>query len=256
LRYLGTQSELDSYLSSLVTLETLVLKPAIPLEISPVLPAQEKPAVAVSGADFSNGTGMRMVSLPGGWWASKYETTQAQYAQVTNGNPSLFKDPSRPVDSVSWNEAVEFCNKLTASESKAGRLPVGFIYRLPTVQEFDSFTADASLGNAVTSNAKVRWHTAPVGTLGPNKLGLHDVIGNVWEWCLDWGDHAHRLKTSKGGSWTSIAEELSVFTGSRKNLGCIESAYIDRRQGPVRKDAPDQRFWDRGFRPVLAPASN
>jgi hypothetical protein len=254
LRYFGTQDELNAYLASLVTLKTALLKPATPLIFTPSPHDPGTPPAGVPAAGFTNGVGMRMVQLPGGWWASKFETTQEQYDRLTAENRSLFRDPSRPVESLSWHEAVEFCRRLTESEAKAGRLPPGFVYRLPTVQEFDFLSSGDSPDNAVTSVRQIRWQTAPVGSLRPNRLGLHDTSGNVWEWCLDWGDRARRYKVLKGGSWSNQARDLSPYRGPRDGLGNIDRAYIDLLLGPLRRDYPDQRFWSRGFRCILAPA--
>src|SRR5262249_36116470 len=127
------------------------------------------------------------------------ETTQAQYQRLMGNNPSLFQDASRPVECVSWNDAVEFCRRLTESEKSAGALPRGVVYRLPTAQEFDEFGGVASPEGGVFSDGDtLRWHTAPVGTLPPNPHGLHDVFGNVWEWCDDWSPDGKRYKIAKG----------------------------------------------------------
>jgi len=250
LRYFGKQSDLEGYLASLVALKSFVLKPATPRVRAAGEPETAPPAAGVPSADFTNGAGMAMVRLPAGWWASKFETTQAQYQRQMGINPSLFADPSRPVDSVSWHEAVAFCSKVTALEATAARLPIGLTYRLPTSEEFEQMAAGSALNNAVTSTGEVRWQSAPVGSMPPGALGLHDVFGNVWEWSLDWGDRARRLKVSNGGSWVDRAADLSYPAGRRG----VADPFMDRVSGPLRKDYPDQGFWNRGFRCLLAPA--
>jgi formylglycine-generating enzyme required for sulfatase activity len=128
-----------------------------------------------------------------------YEVTQAEYDKVTGTNPSQFnKDngggPKHPVEMVSWHDAVAFCKKLSElpEEKKAGR-----VYRLPTEAEWEyacrAGTQTAySFGDTaeelerhgwVAENAKSK--TYPVGQLLPNAWGLHDMLGNVSEWCMD-----------------------------------------------------------------------
>ena len=248
LRYLGTGPELEDYLTSLVALKSFALKPATALVPAVGLPQDAASVGGASRVDFTNRAAMRMVQMPAGWWASKFETTQAQYRDLMASNPSLFVDPARPVESVTWHEAVAFCDKVTTLEARAASLPAGFVYRLPTSEEFEYLAAGTTLNSAVTATEGVAWHTAPVGSRPPGPTGLHDVFGNVWEWSLDWGDHARRLKTSNGGSWVDHAAELSYPAGPRAPV----NPYFDRVSGPVRRDYPDQGFWNRGFRCLLA----
>jgi len=252
LRWFGTTTELDTFLTSLCTVEATVLKPASPFALGPPAQPPEPPPASGPKGDFTNGAGIRFVFLPWGWWAAKFETTQAQYGRVMGANPSMFKDPSRPVECVSWNDATEFCRRLTQSERDAGRLPAGLVYRLPTAEEFERLLAEGTLANTVTSTQEIQWHTQPVGTRPPNSLGLHDVVGNVWEWCEDWWDQSHRLKVSKGASWVNVPGELTSYRGAGPPTDWLVAGTIERLQGPIRKDYPDQAFWDRGFRVVIA----
>lgn len=138
-----------------------------------------------------------MVAVPGAEaWVAKYEVTQAQYLEVTGENPSQFQDPGRPVETVTWDDAVTFCEKLTARETAARRLPAGFIYDLPTDAQWDVFASGTDLKDAATSLDKPRTSTEIVGAHPANPLGLHDIVGNVWEWCRDWYDNSIRKKDS------------------------------------------------------------
>jgi len=164
-------------------------------------------------------------------WLAKYAVTQAEYQRVMGLNPSAYQQSgaTAPVDSVSWNEAVEFCRKLSASsaEQAAGRA-----YRLPTEAEWEyacraGTETRYSFGDAVGELGDYAWHsgnsdwiTHPVGLKKPNAWGLCDMHGNVWEWCGDWYEAAYynsspaddprgpaggSFRVARGGSWSGGA---------------------------------------------------
>lgn len=218
--------------SQLVRLETRVAREEQPLILAP--PRQIPSPSAPSLGDFVNGTGMQMVRLPAGQWAGKHEVTQAEYTHLMGNNPSRFQDPARPVESVSWLDAREFCQRLTKTEASAGRLPSGHVYSLPTESFWLELAAGTLLTNGVFNGSYQRWHTAPVGTLPANPQNLHDVRGNVWEWCLDWADSAKHYRLLKGDGWSTERPPVSPLNSSRGMR-------------------PDQAFWHTGFRCVLVP---
>jgi formylglycine-generating enzyme required for sulfatase activity len=161
--------------------------------------AAAKSASAGSPENFANSIGMEMVRVGDGFWAGKYEVTQEEYLKVMGRNPSKFKSTERlPVESVNWNEAMEFCRKLTELESKAGSLPGKRVYTLPTQAQWKSCLQGAVFDQAVISWATRRSAPSAVGTLSPNALGMHDVLGNVWEWCLDGADAKTRTALGAG----------------------------------------------------------
>ena len=176
---------------------------------------------------------LHAVTLTHGFWLGKHEVTQAQWQSIMGTTPSKFKGPNLPVETVSWDEAVSFCKKLTEREKKAGRLPAGWAYALPTEAQWEyacrAGTRTAySFGNAITekqanfkgTNDNIK-KTTPVGSYGPNAWGFHDMHGNVWEWCSDWyggypkgamtdptGPAVGSLRVIRGGSWFIDARYL------------------------------------------------
>ena len=155
------------------------------------------------------------VTITHGFWMGKYEVTQQEYLAVVGANPSGFPgDLNRPVESVSWLDATNYCARLTELELAAGRIPSGSHYRLPTEAEWE-YAARAgtstrfSYGDdpAVTSLSNCAWYavnsgntTHPVGQKAPNPWGLCDMEGNVLEWCLDWyGPYSGAFETDPQG---------------------------------------------------------
>ncbi len=170
------------------------------------------------------------VTVPG-FFMGKYEVTQEQYQAIMGKNPAYFKGDKRPVERVSWNDAVEFCKKLS---EKTGRT-----YRLPSEAEWEyacraGTTTPFYFGETITGNlanyrasstfadelkGEFREQTTPVGQFPPNAFGLYDMHGNLWEWCEDtwhnnyngaptdgraWvdnNDNRSHLRVLRGGSW-------------------------------------------------------
>jgi len=182
----------------------------------------------------TNSVGIVLVKISSSLWAARYLTTQDAYQRVMNANPSAFPGAQNPVDSVSWDDAVGFCSKLTAKEKQD--LPVGYAYNLPTQEQWETLVANASLADAVMKlNNGNLTSTAPVGSLGPNSLGLYDMRGNVWEWCLD--AHDPLVHVLRGGAWDTTDEPSSRI--------------VFRWYFSIAHDKPRNDF---GFRVVLQPS--
>jgi formylglycine-generating enzyme required for sulfatase activity len=147
----------------------------------------------------TNTVGVVLVKISPGLWAGQFETIQSAYQKIMQGNPSAFQGANRPVDSVSWNDTMAFCAKLTTKEQSAKELPDGYSYTLPTQDQWLMLMGDASLKDAVMKLNNGSSATAQVGSLGANNLGLYDTRGNVMEWCLDSNDNSNRVL--KGGAW-------------------------------------------------------
>jgi len=153
---------------------------------------------------FTNSVDMILLAMPGDYWAGKYLVTQKEYTKVMGSNPSAFPGDNNPVDSVSYLDALAFCEKLTAQDIEKKSLPEGYSYTLPTEGEWESLVSDAELDTAVTSQNASRSSTSPVGSLAANSLGLYDIRGNLMEFCLSDGSKAYRVL--RGGSWQDHLE--------------------------------------------------
>jgi len=184
------------------------------LEVTPIIPArsQRKPQDAgTSSADrMRNSIGMELVKVAGvpgingDCWVDKYEVTQQEYQKVMDQNPSKSQlNPRMPVEFVSFNDAIEFCNRLNKLESSTE-----LRYTLPTEAQWEYLVADARLEDSVTSKGRESRRENPevVGSEGtkPNKFGLFDIRGNVWEWCDSPTETGKRVR---GGAFDGVLEE-------------------------------------------------
>ena len=158
-----------------------------------------------------------VVKIPGKPYAfGVFEVTQAQYRAVTGENPSRFKGSSLPVTNVSWDDAREFCRKLTERERALGRISENQEYRLPTVEEWQhacraGTTTRFYTGDSEEDLARAAWYEGnsgnrphPVGLKEPNAFGLYDMHGNVGEWL--YGEKG-RSVWALGGIYFSSAED-------------------------------------------------
>jgi hypothetical protein len=127
--------------------------------------------------------GMELVRLEDlDLYVGKYEVTQADYRAVMQSNPSAWQDATtanHPVESVTWTEAMDFCQRLQTQDPP----PKGFRYTLPTRAQWNSFVADALRQSSMAVIKTNR--PAAKGSLAANSFELYDVRGNVWEWTLD-----------------------------------------------------------------------
>jgi formylglycine-generating enzyme required for sulfatase activity len=132
----------------------------------------------------------------------RYLITQGEYLAIMGTNPSRsFGDTNRPVDNIRWQNATNYCARLTALGVSNGSIPTNCVYRLPTEAEWEyacrSWTSDrrfyygddpdyTSLTNYAWYFANSGGSTHPVGQLQPNPWGFYDMAGNVWQHCQDW----------------------------------------------------------------------
>jgi formylglycine-generating enzyme required for sulfatase activity len=208
------------------------------------------------------------VTISRGCWMGKYLVTQGEYLAAVGSNPSYFtpthgysQDLTRPVDFVTWDDATAYCDALTQRERVAGRIGTNSVYRLPTEAEWEyacrgwtstRFSYGEDLG--YTNLTNYAWYsensggtTHPVGQKLPNRWGLYDMHGNVWEWCQDWwsdnlpGGIAVDPQAPSSGS-------NRVIRGGGWSHGARYCRSADRRGYES-----DLGYSDFGFRVVLAP---
>ena len=203
------------------------------------------------------------VTISKDFYLMENEVTQALYEQVMGENPSRFKGTNLPVETVSWYDAVNFCNKLSQMEgldqcytingsdvSWSNKSCNG--WRLPTEAEWEyAARGGQSYKYAGSDNVdEVAWYdgnsgdeTHPVGQKKPNGFGLYDMSGNVYEWVWDWyGDYSSQGGTDlvgpdsgqycvfRGGCWSDYARQVRV---SHRDLydSDYESGYLGFRPG-------------------------
>lgn len=191
-----------------------------------------------------------------GFYLGKYEVTQAQWRAVASlpkvhyelmSDPSYFKGGSRPVEQVSWEEAVEFCDRLSAATGRRYRLPTEaeweyasragtnwpFSFGETVTQEFVNYNGKLPYGQA--SKDSYRQQTVAAGSLGiANAFGLYDTHGNVWEWCLDSWHDSYLGAPLDGAAWEAEgAKDLRVLRGGAWDSPAGECRSSERRQSTI-----------------------
>lgn len=205
---------------------------------------------ASSEVDRSSDERQVEVSLSQPFWLAKTEVTQAQWEAVMGSNPSEFKGPNLPVENVSWEDAQAYLTKL----NEKGVLPDGWKFALPTEAQWEYACRAGEKGPYSGGTLdEVGWYgdnsgnqTHEVGQKKPNAWGLHDMHGNVWEWCADWyedtlkggtdpaGPSSGVSRVYRGGSWSDVASRCRAAIRNRFD--------------------PGFRAYNLGFRPALVPS--
>jgi len=250
-------------------------------------------------SDLGNGVKLEMVSIPGGkfkmgspkgigyldekpehevtvqpFFMGKYQITQAQWKIVVGfpkvnrdleSDPSFFKGDNRPVERISWDDAVEFCTRLSKR--------LGYDYRLPSEAEWEyacraRTTTPFYFGNTITNKlanqgiedyweykskmypgneleGEYREETTDVGVFLPNVFGLYDMHGNVWEWCQDAYHESYEGAPTDGSAWINDNQKRVLRGGSWDD-------YADECRSAVRhRTTPDYKGSGIGFRVAL-----
>ncbi|MBN2703528.1 MAG: protein kinase [Pontiellaceae bacterium] len=186
------------------------------------------------------------------FWMAKTEVSKRQWKQIMgNGKYGSSGGDDLPVENVTWLEAIEFCNRLTKIDRKAGNLNEGYVYTLPTEVQWEyackaKVSGDYCFGSAVWKLNNYAWwsgnagsETHPVGSSIPNAWGLHNMHGNAWEWCIAEGRKItdepaaeYMGHVCRGGAWSS------------EWWNCRADSY---------KEFTDERSYSVGFRVAIVP---
>jgi formylglycine-generating enzyme required for sulfatase activity len=138
----------------------------------------------------------KRIEISQGFWIGQTEVTQEAFQKVMGSNPSMYKGRNRPVDQISWNDAVQYC-------AAAGM-------RLPTESEWEFAARGGQPTSRYDALDAIAWYDAnsgdethPVAQKKPNALGLYDTLGNMWEWVQDSYRDNPAKRTLRGGSFYS-----------------------------------------------------
>jgi eukaryotic-like serine/threonine-protein kinase len=204
---------------------------------------------------------IHLVSVPS-FYIGKYPITQAQYQAIVGENPSYFKGADRPIEPVSWGDALEFCSRLSQKTGKKYTLPseaqweyacragttTPFYFGDTIVPDLVNYDGNHPYGNA--PQAKYAAETTPVGSFPPNAFGLYDMHGNVWEWCLDECQPNYVGAPTDGSAWTNkLSSDNNIL---RRLRGGSWSNYARNCRSASRfSHSSTNRYLSYGFRVVL-----
>lgn len=192
------------------------------------------------------------VTITKPFYLGKFVVTQAQYEKVMGANPSEHKGADQPVETASWDDAQEFCKKLSAQSKKTVNLPTEakweYACRAGTLTRFNSGDKDEDLdGVAWYGFERSEKTTHPVGKKLPNAWGLYDTHGNIWEWCHDWFEREYAAGPASDPQ-SSVTRGGRVVRG-----GAWHYAPRHCRSAHRYGYAPDIRGGALGFRVCVPP---
>jgi formylglycine-generating enzyme required for sulfatase activity len=188
------------------------------------------------------------------FYMGKHEVTEAEWVAVTGTFPSTSRaGADYPVKNTSWDDATEFCRKLSRKVGREIRLPTEaeweYACRAGTRTTYGFGDSAEQLGDYAWFGTNSGGKIHPVGARKPNAWGLYDMHGNVWEWCQDWYDRypgstaaredfGQRLRMMRGGSWVT---DLEMCRAAFRGAGVPDDRYTDDRGVRVATDAGERQ---------------
>jgi sulfatase modifying factor 1 len=211
----------------------------------------------VKGGCYQMGSNLRAFEGPvhevcvDDFYLSKHEVTQKQWKVLIYRNFSYFKGNVRPVERVTWDDSQRFIGQLNSKSGKTFRLPTEaeweYAARDGGRQKRYAGTSDEdSLPNFAWHQVNSNRQTHMVGTKKPNRLGLYDMSGNVWEWCSDWYDSSYYANSLRNNPQGPSAGVYRVIRGGEWELPgrLARTTYREAAK-------PNTRRSDIGFRLAL-----
>jgi formylglycine-generating enzyme required for sulfatase activity len=202
------------------------------------------------------------------FWLGQTPITQAQWRAVMGTNPSRFTDQpdsdQRPVEQMSWREAMAFCRQLADRTGRVYTLPSEaqweYACRAGTTSPFafgESITPELANYDGHTTYAGspegvYRKQTTAVGAFPANAWGLHDMHGNVWEWCLDHWHNSYASAPGDGSAWVDSEDENNAIHRLLRGGSWYGNPWYCRSADRSRSE-PDYAFNYIGFRVVCLP---
>lgn len=190
------------------------------------------------------------VTISEAFWMGKTEVTQEQWKAVMGSNPSSFQGDDLPVEKVSWNDAMDFCRRLSARANRQVTLPTEaqweYACRAGTTTQY-SFESYLEIKDHAWYGINSGKKSHPVGTKKPNPWGLYDIHGNVQEWCLDWYADQNPIKSATDPTGPTAGSEKVTRGGS------FYDSPLAARSDARSRLAPDRYLDNIGFRVVVEP---
>ena len=192
---------------------------------------------------------VRTVTITRGYYFATTEVTQALFRAVMGKNPSQYEGADLPAERVTWTEANEFARRLSASTGRKFRLPTEAEWEFACLGGSEGpygFGSDAAkLGAHAWFEGNSRTVTHPVGSKTANAWGIHDMHGNVWEWCSDWfsdqPDSSASADPTGPATGTNKVLRGSSYGGAVGSCRCSNRLSFD----------PNERFVASGVRLVM-----